>query len=107
MSGVPVSADVTADATVLDDAERCRFEARIGDELAGVLTYVRENGVVVYPHTVVQPHFEGRGIGGRLAKTALDDARARGLKVDPACPFVEDYIRKHPEYADLVVTRSA
>jgi uncharacterized protein len=33
---------------------------------------------------------------------ALDDMRARGLKVAPVCPFVAAYIRRHPEYADLV-----
>jgi predicted GNAT family acetyltransferase len=97
----------STEVSVIDDADRCRFEARVGDELAGVLTYIREDGVAVYPHTKVQERFEGRGIGGRLAKAALDDARERGLKVDPACPFVEAYVHKNPEYADLLVTRSA
>jgi predicted GNAT family acetyltransferase len=92
-----------AEPTILDDPERCRFEARLGDELAGVLTYLREDGVTVLPHTKVDERFEGRGIGGLLAKAALDDARERGLRVDPACPFIAAYIRKNPQYADLVV----
>jgi predicted GNAT family acetyltransferase len=54
------------------------------------------------PHTGVEPRFEGRGIGGKLAKYALDTARERDLKVAPWCPFIAAYIRKNPEYADLV-----
>jgi uncharacterized protein len=32
----------------------------------------------------------------------LDDLRARGLALVPLCPFVADFITRHPEYADLV-----
>ena len=94
---------MSLEVSILDNADRCRFEARVDDELAGLLTYTREDGVAVYPHTEVQSRFEGRGIGGLLARAALDDARERGLKVDPVCPFVADYIRKNPEYADLKI----
>jgi GCN5-related N-acetyl-transferase len=41
--------------------------------------------------------------GGRLARAALDDARARGLVVMPFCPFIAAYIERHlDEYGDLV-----
>ncbi|GAA3480437.1 hypothetical protein GCM10018966_049670 [Streptomyces yanii] len=43
-----------------------------------------------------------RGLGGLLARGALDDARTRGLRVLPYCPFIRGWIGKHPEYADLV-----
>ena len=33
----------------------------------------------------------------------LGDVRARGLKIEPVCPFVADYLERHPEHADLVV----
>jgi uncharacterized protein len=54
-------------------------------------------------HTEIEPEWEGRGFGSTLAAGALDDVRVRGLKVRPLCPFVVAYIRRHPEYADLVV----
>lgn len=91
------------EVTVVDNKERKRYEARLGGALAGVLAYSVEDGVAVMPHTVVEPQFEGRGIGGQLARAALDDARERGLKVAPRCWFVAAYIEKNPEYADLVV----
>jgi predicted GNAT family acetyltransferase len=88
--------------SITDNAERQRFEARLDGELAGVLTYRRGADLVIYPHTKVVEAYEGRGIGGRLAKAALDDARERGLKVDPACPFIAAWIVRNPEYAELV-----
>ncbi len=57
----------------------------------------------MFTHTEVFPEFEGKGVGSRLATGALDDVRARGLKLTPQCPFISAYIKRHPAYADLVV----
>ena len=54
-------------------------------------------------HTVTLPEFAGKGVGTRLATGALDDVRARGLKLTPQCPFIAAFIKRHPAYADLVV----
>jgi uncharacterized protein len=43
-----------------------------------------------------------QGLGGQLARAALDDVRGRGLAVRPDCPFIRSWIAKHPDYADLV-----
>jgi hypothetical protein len=51
---------------------------------------------------VVARSFEGRGIGGRLVAWALEDLRRRGLRIAVECPFVASYLRRHPEYDDLV-----
>jgi len=96
---------VSDEVTVVDNKERKRYEAHLGGALAGILTYSVEDGVAVLPHTVVQPQFEGRGIAGKMAKVALDEAREQGLKVAPWCSFVAGYIEKNPEYADLVATK--
>ncbi len=91
-----------AEARVHHNPDRRRFEAFVGDELAGVADYVALPGQMVLHHTEVAPRFEGRGIGGQLAATALDSARAEGLAVQPRCSFIATYIRDHAEYADLV-----
>ena len=57
----------------------------------------------MFVHTEVLPAFEGKGVGSRLATWALDDVRARGLKLTPQCPFIAAFIKRHPAYADLVV----
>jgi predicted GNAT family acetyltransferase len=81
-----------------------RYEARIGDELAGFAAYRLEPGHITFTHTEVGAAHEGRGVGSQLARTALDDARTRGLRVTPLCPFIAAWIRRHPAYADLVAT---
>ena len=60
-------------------------------------------GRIAFLHTEIYESFEGMGLGGRLARAALDDARARGLVVVPYCPFIAAYIERHfDEYGDLV-----
>ena len=41
----------------------------------------------------VPPADEGKGIGARLVRAALDDARQRGFKIVPACSFVAAFVR--------------
>jgi predicted GNAT family acetyltransferase len=89
--------------TILDAPERRRFEALVDDELAGIAAYARRGSRVIFTHTEVLPAFEGRGVGSALAKGALDAVRAEGGTVEPRCPFIAAYIRRHREYADLVV----
>jgi uncharacterized protein len=87
---------------VRDNRSELRYEALAGGELLGQIRYRIEPGLVVLVHTDVAPAAEGRGVGSRLVERALADIRRRGLRVVPICPFVADYIRRHPEYADLV-----
>ncbi|MBM0239648.1 N-acetyltransferase [Micromonospora sp. ATA32] len=89
--------------TVTDAPGRERFEAR--DEagaVAGVVTYQLTGNIIVYTHTEVEPEFEGRGVGSALARAVMDDARARGRTVVPICPFLGEWLGKHPEYEGLV-----
>jgi predicted GNAT family acetyltransferase len=88
--------------TVTDRPDQLRYEIEVDGEVAGFLLYRREPGVLELVHTDVDPKWEGKGVGAALVKGALDDVRARGLKMRPYCPFVAAYIRRHPEYDDLV-----
>ena len=85
-----------------------RYELLVDREHAGELVYRHRGGnVVAFLHTEVDPKQQRRGLGSALVAGALDDARHRGLLVVPLCPFVEAYVRRHPEYADLVVNDPA
>jgi predicted GNAT family acetyltransferase len=88
---------------IVNNTEQRRWQVEIDGRLA-LLQYQERDGQVIYLHTEVPPELEGRGIAGAMARAALDDARARGLRVVPFCPFVASYIRRHPEYQDLVET---
>lgn len=61
--------------------------------------------MVTLVHTDVDPVLEGHGIGEALVESALRDLRVRGLRVEPLCPFVDAYMRRHPEWQDLRATR--
>jgi predicted GNAT family acetyltransferase len=87
---------------VRDNTDEQRYEATVDGEVVGILTYRRSGDVIVLAHTKVEPAEEGEGVGSALARAALDAARADGLGVMPMCTFVEAFVGRHPEYADLV-----
>jgi uncharacterized protein len=80
--------------------ERRRYEVTV-DGLTGVLVYREAAGRLTLIHTEVAPELRGRGIADALARAALDDARRRHLAVHAICPFVQAFMKRHPEYADL------
>jgi predicted GNAT family acetyltransferase len=69
---------------------------------AAVAYYRLSPGVITFTHTEVPAELSGRGVGSALARGALDQVRAQGLKVVAQCPFVAGFIKKHPEYGDLL-----
>jgi uncharacterized protein len=87
---------------VIEKTALHRYEASVDGVLAGFVNYRLEPGGIVFLHAETEPPFEHRGVASRLAQVALDDARDRGLRVTPRCPFVAGFIDRHPEYADLV-----
>jgi predicted GNAT family acetyltransferase len=82
-----------------NDAQH-RFETTVEGH-PSVLTYRESAGRVTLIHTEAPSELRGRGIADALARTALEDARQRGLRVRPLCPFVQAFMKRHPEYAEL------
>ena len=87
---------------VEDNTERSRYEAFVDGRRAGYSNYRRRPDLIALDHTQIEERFEGKGVGSALARRALADAREAGLAVLPFCQFMNDYIRRHPQYADLV-----
>lgn len=83
-----------------------RYEALADGMLAGFAAYRSGGGAVIFVHTDVDDAFRGRGVGGALAREALADVRRRGLHAVPMCPFFAAWIRRHPDYIDLVPEES-
>jgi uncharacterized protein len=97
----------TPDRPLITDApERGRYEATVGDRLAGILEYVIKHGRIALIHSEVSPAHRGRGVAAALARFALDDARRRELKVIVNCPYVQDYVRRHPADDDIIIGRA-
>ena len=95
--------EAMADVVVTHRPEQSRYEARVGDTLAGFAQYQLTTELIVFTHTEVDDAFEGQGVGSTLVQEALDDVRAEGVhKVLPLCPFVKGWISRHRDYVDLV-----
>ena len=96
----PTPAD--AMSAVRDNKEASRYELAVDGDVA-IAVYQRRGDVIAFTHTEVPPQLEGHGVGSALIKGALDDVRARGLAIIPACEFVAAYLERHPEEQDLLV----
>ncbi len=90
------------DVHVTDDKARSRFQAELDGRVVAISTYRRLGDRIVFLHTETDDALEGRGIGSRLVREALDTVRAEGLAVTAKCPFVRSWIERHPEYQDLL-----
>ncbi|HTK62476.1 MAG TPA: GNAT family N-acetyltransferase [Pseudonocardia sp.] len=101
-AGNEIGGDVEQDVSVTDAPERSRYEITVDGKLAGFADYRTRADRVVITHSEIDDAYQGRGLAGRLTRTALDDIRAKDLLVTPLCPYTASYIRKHPEYVDLV-----
>jgi predicted GNAT family acetyltransferase len=85
-----------------DNPEEFRYEMHVGGELAGFVTYQLRGQEISLQHTEVEPAFQGAHLAAHLARFTLDDARKRDLAVLPFCPYINSWIKKNPEYTDLV-----
>jgi predicted GNAT family acetyltransferase len=92
---------MTTDAEIRDNREAKRYELEVDGQTA-VVIYNPVAGGLLITETIVPIPLEGRGIASRLAKHVLADLRARELLILPTCTFFAGYLKKHPEYADLV-----
>ena len=91
----------TKNVEVTHNPEEHRFELSVDGHL-GVLTYMLSGNIMIFLHTGVPPAIGGRGLGVSLVETGLTYAREHGLKVRSMCWFVSKYLRRHPEYQDLL-----
>jgi predicted GNAT family acetyltransferase len=83
-----------------DNPQLHRFEMEVDGHVA-FIRYRREPDRIVLIHTEVPAELGGRGIGKTLVQGTLDLIRARGEKIEPVCPFVAAWMKRHPEYDDL------
>lgn len=91
-----------SELTVRDNPAERRYEARLEGEVVGYSQYIPATDRIIFTHTVVEPEYEGRGIGTELARAVVEDAIARGLRITPRCPFIRAYLQRHRQYDDLV-----
>jgi predicted GNAT family acetyltransferase len=93
----------TDDYSIRQHKDKQRYELEVGGTLAAFADYRPGRDHLDFVHTEVLPRFEGKGLGSKLARYALDDAHRQSLKVVATCPFIAKFIQGHPQYQDLLV----
>jgi len=66
------------------------------------VTYTVAQSVPTLLHLEVPKALEGHGVATRFTKGVLDLLRAEKRKAVVICPFIAAYIRKHPEFDDVL-----
>jgi predicted GNAT family acetyltransferase len=99
-----LTSDPGTGLTVENDVDGSRYRIRDGADYLGLIDYTMsaDGTVLAMTHTEVLPARRSGGVAGVMATAALDDVRARRLRVDPVCPYIATFIRRHPEYAELL-----
>jgi predicted GNAT family acetyltransferase len=87
---------------IRDDAEETAYLVLVDGSEVGRAEYRAFEDRRVFTHTEVDDAYSGKGLANMLVRFALDDMRQRGVSIVPLCPFFAAYIRRHPEYDDLV-----
>jgi uncharacterized protein len=90
------------ETAVRNNTEQSRYELMVEDAVAGVVEYREDGDQVELTHTEVDPSYEGKGIGSHLAHAVLDNLRNEERSLIPSCRFINGYLKRHPEFAELV-----
>lgn len=86
-----------------DNVERSRYEMVV-DGQTSYVSYMRTGDRLTLVHTEVPKALGGRGVGSTLATATFRDIRSRGQRAAVECEFLQAFVKRHPEFGDLVVT---
>ncbi|MDR3069626.1 MAG: N-acetyltransferase [Propionibacteriaceae bacterium] len=78
------------------------YEVLLDGNRVALAHFVPNGEVRIFDHTETDEDHEGQGLAGQVVQFALDDVRAKGLKICPTCPYVIHWLKQHPDYIDLV-----
>lgn len=90
--------------TIQHDAQEQRFYAKLdGKEVDAELTYsLPQEKTMNFNHTYVAEELRNMKIAEQLATTSLAYARENGYSVVTTCAYMAAFVKRHPEYQDLL-----
>ncbi|MCC5997188.1 MAG: N-acetyltransferase [Oceanicaulis sp.] len=101
MSETPI--EITEERT----GSKGRYLARSPGKPDAELTYsVMNETTIIIDHTGVPDEWRGMGAGKALVERAVLDARERGVRIVPLCPFAKAQIDRNPEWQDVLGGRA-
>lgn len=86
---------------VIHNPDENRFEALV-DGYPSKLDYIQDGKNFVITHVGVYPQLRGQGVAGRIVEVSLKYAKENSLRVIPMCSYAAAFMRRHPEYAELM-----
>lgn len=73
------------------------------DAPAGEMTFSKTGDHLwIIDHTGVRPPLQGTGAAAALVRRGVEEARKRGIRIYPLCPYARSQFRRHPEYGDVL-----
>ncbi|MCF6297554.1 MAG: N-acetyltransferase [Flavobacteriaceae bacterium] len=88
--------------TLIDNIEKKQYEFHIEEHIPRI-EYIKAQNNIYLTHTEVQQKLTGKGVGTALVKQVLQDIKEKNLTLIPLCPFVAMYIKRNPEWKELVL----
>lgn len=89
------------DIPLQDNKELQQFEMNINGYIA-LIAYEQQGDVLALTHTEVPEELEGKGVGSVLVEKTLHYIESKKQQIIPLCPFVQSYIKRHPEWERIV-----
>ncbi|PKA82273.1 hypothetical protein ATE92_0400 [Ulvibacter sp. MAR_2010_11] len=89
------------DVSISENKDKKRFETKVEGKTA-FIEYIRAQESVYLTHTEVPKELEGKGIASSMVKQVLIQIKEEGNKLVPLCPFVAAYVKRHPEWKEIL-----
>ena len=86
---------------IRDNATLRRFELDEAGHTA-FADYRRAPGRLIIDHVEAPLALRGSGAAGRLMEGVAQQVRHEGLKIAPLCGYAAAWLKRRPEYRDLV-----
>jgi len=83
------------------NAEAHDLEMNVDGNIA-IIEYELSDGILKLIHTEVPPVLEGKGVGSAIVLKALNFAKENNYKIVPICPFVQAYLKRHPQWNEII-----
>jgi predicted GNAT family acetyltransferase len=84
---------------VHDDEAAKQFYTTVDGHQA-VIRYAKTGDVYNLEHTFVPEELRGQGLAEQLVVGTLSEIRRQGARFIPTCPFIQTFLKRHPEQRD-------
>lgn len=78
------------------------FTAPDGEIRTVFAEYATQGETRLILHVEADPSLRGSGAAGRFMQALSEHARAEGLKLAPRCSYAVAWLKRHPEFRDVL-----